>query len=60
MIIEKDIYRAAQLLVEKHQTAAEDYAIEMMHEFMHRDDAKEASFWLAIANSIWRLKQIRH
>lgn len=52
MIIEKDIYRSAQILVDKYKAGAEDYAIDMMHEFMARNDAKGAGAWLAIADAI--------
>ena len=54
---QKDIYRSAQLLINEYESAAEDYAIDMMHEFMARDDAKGASIWLAIADAVRILRQ---
>ena len=57
MRTDQDIYCSAQLIIKQHGCAAENYAIDMYHEFLARDDVRSAATWLAIADAILKLQQ---
>ena len=46
------IRQAAHDLFKEHGAEAEDFAASKMHHFMKCDDAKQASYWLAIVHEI--------
>ena len=49
------IQQEAAKLCGKYGAKAETYAAEKMQDFMERDDAKQASYWMAILHEIKRL-----
>lgn len=52
MVSQKDIYFAANLLVDVYGREAEDVAQRQLNELMGKDDVKGAAVWLSIAAAI--------
>jgi hypothetical protein len=52
MVIKRDIYASAKLLIKQHRSKAEDVVTEKMLQLMEHDDVKGALVWLAILNAI--------
>lgn len=59
MVVQRDIYASAALLLKQHGSNAEDVALAKMLCLMERDELKGASVWLAILNAINDLRMKR-
>ncbi len=57
---DKKIYILAEKLIAEHGKAAEDFAMKRMHALMQQNDAKEASFWLAVMQAIHDFDQLQN
>lgn len=57
MTDQKDIYRSAQVIINRHGEDAEQWALDKMRTFMDAEDLVAASAWLIIAQAIQELKQ---
>jgi hypothetical protein len=59
MVIEKDIFLSAQLLIKEHGSKAEDYAHGQWKKLIAMDDVKRASCWFRIISAIADLNNLR-
>ena len=52
MIADIDIYRTAQILIDRYREKAVEYAEEQMEEFQNQEDMVGASVWFGILHAI--------
>ena len=57
MIIQRDIYASAQLLIKEYGKDAEEIAYKRMMALMEHDDAKGSGIWLSIMSAIEDLRR---
>ena len=53
------IQQTAKSVCEKYGSSAEAFAMEQMQDFMDKDDAKGAAYWMAVLHEIKRLPSSR-
>lgn len=58
MTDQKDIYRAAQIMINQHGKMAERMALEKMRKFADEEDEVAASAWLTIAKTVQELQEL--
>ena len=54
----KDIFLSAQILINKHGSAAEEYATRKIREFKQAKDEEAASAWHSILEAIKELRNV--
>lgn len=52
MCSQKDIFKIAQVLINKHKKNAENIALDKTRYFIDKNDAKGAAVWLSVAGAI--------
>jgi hypothetical protein len=59
MVSRKDIYRSANVLIQRYGNEGETIAWQRMHKLMDKDDVRGASVWLSIASAIDDLQNVK-